>query len=133
MLTLPAICDIACVCLRRLRVPRWCRVTAQSGQPHLGGHGRLCGPSCQQLCPAASTWRKALQTPHGMWQSFAKSRKLSGGGQLTGGYFTPLSMESYCHLGRLAWDANTCSLRPGVLCVLSTAVFKGNETDYHRG
>jgi hypothetical protein len=32
----------------------------------------------------------------------AKSRKYSGGGQVAGGSFTPLSMESYGRLGRPA-------------------------------
>jgi hypothetical protein len=78
----------------------------------------------------------------------AKSRKYGGGGQVAGGSFTPLSMESYGRLGRPAMqllqtlaaaaassvtagsDFTTSSFVTGALRELSTALVIGNEVVY---
>jgi hypothetical protein len=74
--------------------------------------------------------------------------KYGGGGQVAGGSFTPLSMESYGRLGRLAMqllqtlaaaaassataesDATTSTFVTGALRELDVALVKGNEVVY---
>jgi hypothetical protein len=75
----------------------------------------------------------------------SKFRKYGGGGQVAGGSFTPLSMESYGHLVRPAMqllqtltaasatagsDVTTSSFVTGVLRELGVALVSGNDVVY---
>jgi hypothetical protein len=101
--------------------------------------------------PAANSFFQRAARTAGATASLrdaSKFRKYGGGGQVAGGSFTPLSMESYGRLGRPAMqllqtltaaaassatagsDVTTSSFVTGALRELGVALVKGNEVVY---